>query len=150
VVAIGSVLAVGLRYYGLPTAVFVSAWVCLTPWLPAELLYTHYDGIAVVYTLLALALLLVPTRCRLTGHVAAGAAFGLAVNCTQVAAIMGAAFLPSWIVLNRACGARWMVQAALCVLGGFIFGYVAPILILEMEFPGYGFASAINSFFTAL
>jgi hypothetical protein len=149
VAAIGSVLAISWRYYGLPTAVFVSAWVCLTPWLPAQLLYTHYDGIAVIYTLLALALILVPTRWRFTGHVAAGAAFALAVNCTQLAATIGVAFLPGWIVLNRACGTRWMVQAALCVLGGFVLGYAAPILILEAEFPGYGFASAANSFFTA-
>jgi hypothetical protein len=149
VIAIGSVLAIGWRYYGLPTALFVSAWVCLTPWLPAQLLYTHYDGIAVIYTLLALALVLVPTRWRFTGHVAAGAAFALAVNCTQLAATMGAAFLPGWIVLNRACGARWMVQAALCVFGGFVIGYAAPIFILETEFPGFGFASAANSIFTA-
>jgi hypothetical protein len=149
-VAIGSILAIGWRYYGLPTAVFASAWACLTPWLPAQLLYTHYDGIAIIYTLLALALLLVPTRWRFTGHVAAGAAFALAVNCTQLAATMGAAFLPGWIVLNRACGTRWIVHAALCVFGGFVLGYAAPILILETEFPGYGFTSAAKSFITAL
>jgi hypothetical protein len=150
VVAIGSVLAIGWRYYGLATAAFVSAWACLTPWLPAQLLYTHYDGIAVIYTLLALSLLVVPTRWRLTGHLAAGAAFALAVNCTQLAATMGAAFLPGWIVLNRARGTRWMVQAALCVFVGFVVGYAAPIFILETEFPGFGFASAANSIFTAL
>ena len=148
-VATASVFAIGWRYYGLATAVFVSAWLCFTPWLARSLTWTHYDGFSVVYLLLAGALLLVPVRWRLTGHTAAGAVFGLAVNCNLLLLVVGAAFVPGWLVINRDRGARWIIYAVLCLLAGLVVSFAASILILEAEFPGIGFASAATTLSTS-
>lgn len=148
--AIFSVYAIARRYYGLATAVVVSAWVCFTPWLPRSLLWTHYDGVAVVYLLIAAALLLAPSTWRLSAHGAAGAVFALAVNCNQLLFAMGAAFLPGWLVMNRHYGATWIARAVLCLLGGFVLSYALLIFVLSFESPGNGLEATRSAISTAV
>jgi hypothetical protein len=144
-----SVYAIARRFYGLATAVFAGSWVCFTPWLPRSLLWTHYDGAAVVYVLMASALLLVPSTRKYIAHAAAGTVFALAVNCNLLLVAVGAAFLPGWLLFHRNHGANWIARAGLCLLGGFVLSYIVLILALDLEFPGNGLRANIVTLLTA-
>lgn len=124
-IAAGSVYAIAIRSYGIGTAVLATAWLLFIPWLPRSLLWTHYDGFAIVYLLVALALLVIPIRRSLIAHVFAGAAFSLAVNCNLFGISIGGAFAPSWWILYRQNGWRWMASHGLAAFFGFLVTYIA-------------------------
>jgi hypothetical protein len=136
ITAAGAVFAIARRYYGVATGVFVAAWLCFTPWLIRSLLWTHYDGIAVVYLLVVAAFILVPRRYRRGWHAAAGAALSLAVNCNFIVLAVGGVFLPSWLVLHHAESLKWKTSALACVVAGFVIGYAVLTFAFTLEFPG--------------
>jgi hypothetical protein len=148
-IATAAVYAISRRYYSLAAAVFVAAWLCFTPWLPRSLLWTHYEGFAVVYMLAAAAFLLVPAKWEFAGHAAAGVALAFAVNCNFLVVAVAGVFLPSWLILHRGYDMSRMLSLALCVLGGFILCYAALILGLDLEQPDSGFAGMAATFSAA-
>ncbi|MEM9574142.1 MAG: hypothetical protein AAF870_02805, partial [Pseudomonadota bacterium] len=107
--ATGSVFAIAHRFYGRLVAILVACWVCLLPWLPRALYWTHYDGFAVTYLLIAIALLTVPTRYRLAAHFGAGLFWMMAINCQIYLLAVGGLFLASWAILNSRETVGWFV-----------------------------------------
>lgn len=78
-IAVGVVHAIAAPRVGRTSALGLSAAVGLTPWLPVQLLWTHYDGFATVYLLLAVWFLVGGPSSRRRGLLA-GVALALVVN----------------------------------------------------------------------
>ena len=96
-VATAAVLALVAPRVGPVVAVGLGAAVALTPWLPRQLLWTHYDGVAAVYLMLVAWLLLGDARHRWR-QVAAGALLGLVVNTNLAFGVLAAAAVLAWLV----------------------------------------------------
>lgn len=129
--ASASVFSIARRFYGISTAAFAAVWLCFIPWLPRSLLWTHYDGFATVYLLIAAACLIAPTRRIVLGHMVAGAAYALAVNCNLLLLAIGGLFAPSWFILNRQRGFTWIVRHGCAALAGFASAYLVLVLIFS-------------------
>ena len=142
--AAAAVFTIGLRFYGTRTAFLAVTWLCFTPWLPRSLLWTLYDGVGVVYLLIGMAFLVVPTRRWRYGHAAAGAFFALAVNCNLLLLAVGGLFIPGWLFINRRRGDRWLDHAVVLALCGFLSMYLVLALALYVEFPEQNFLSRVR------
>ena len=139
--AVTAVCAIGLRFYGFAPALLVAVWLSFVPWLPRSLMWTYVDGFSVVYLLVGMALLLVPTNRRLISHAAAGAVFALAVDCNLFALAVGGLVGPGWLYFYRREGLAWLVRAVLAVASGFAVAYVIMALLVYADFPGSGLFS---------
>jgi hypothetical protein len=137
--AVTAVFSIGTRFYGFVSAILAAVWLSFTPWLPRSLLWTNYDGMAVVYLLVGMALLLVPVHRRLISHVAAGVSFALAVNCNLTVLAVCVLLGPGWVFFYRREGVAWLGRALLALAVGFFGTYLALALILYVQFPQYGF-----------
>lgn len=111
------------RYFGFAVGIISACWLCLVPWLLRSIAWTHYDGFATVYALIALAFLLVPQRRRFLGHAVAGFFLALSVNCNLHLLVVAGTFAPSWIWLNRDIGIRRVLGLILAIALGFIASY---------------------------
>ena len=143
--AAAAVFVIGLRFYGCAPAILAAVWLSFTPWLPRSLLWTHPDGMAVVYLLLGVALLIVPARGRLIYHLAAGAAFAFAVNCNLFLLAICGVLGPAWVYFYRNEGIAWLARALLALAVGFFGAYLVLALFLYFRFPGYGFLFELTS-----
>lgn len=96
-VAVAVVVALAAPRVGHLAAVGLGAAVAMTPWLPRQLLWTHYDGFAAVHLLVASWLLLGDPgrRWRLF---AAGVALSLVVNTNLAFAVLVATGVVAWVV----------------------------------------------------
>lgn len=137
--AAAAVFMIGTRFFGYGPAIFAVVWLIFTPWLPRSLLWTHYDGAAIVYVLVGTACVLVPTKRRLLWHAAAGVAFALAVNCNLMLLAVCGLLGPAWTVFYWREGIAWLTRAVLALAAGFFGAYLAIALALYLKFPGYGF-----------
>jgi hypothetical protein len=137
--AVAAVFAIGIRFGGYATAILAAVWLSFAPWLPRSLLWTYPDGVAVVYMLVGIALLIVPTKRRLVYHVAAGAAFALAINCNLILLAFCGLLGPGWAFFYRREGIVWLALAVFCLAVGFFAAYLAMALLLYIQFPGHGF-----------
>lgn len=111
------------RYFGFSVAILSISWLCFIPWLLRSISWTHYDGFATVYFLIALAFVLVPERHRFLGHAAAGFFLALAVNCNLHLLMVAGLFAPSWLWLNRKNGPYRLLGLTLAISLGFVAGY---------------------------
>lgn len=111
------------RYFGFATAVLTISWLCFIPWLLRSISWTHYDGFATVYFLVALAFILVPQRHRVPAYVIAGFSLALAVNCNLHLLMIAGLFVPSWFWMNRKIGVLPAIRLTLAIIFGFIAGY---------------------------
>ena len=136
--AAGALFAIAFRYYGRGAAVLAVAWLCFIPWLPRSLLWTFYDGFSTVYLLIALALFIAPRRRRLVFSFAAGATCSLAINCNFLLFALTVAFAPSWWILNRSKGWRWLCKHALATVVGFLAAYTVLALAYRAQFSAGG------------
>lgn len=125
-VAVAVVVAVAAPRLGAIPALALAAAVGLTPWLPRQLLWTHYDGFATVHLLVAAWLLLGDPRSRWR-RVAAGVALGLVVNANLGYAVVVATGLAAWLVSLP--GPR---PARLRALGAVALGAVAIEAVLSV------------------
>ena len=148
--AAAAVFAIGMRFYGFAPALLAAVWLTFTPWLPRSLSWTYPDGVAVVYLLVGTALLVVPTRRRLICHVAAGAAFALAVNCNLFLLAICGLLGPGWAFFYRREGILWLARAVLALAAGFFATYLAMALFMYIEFPSYGLFFELVSIRTAI
>lgn len=94
-IAVLATIAMARPRIGRAGAVAVGAAVALTPWLPRQLLWVHYDGFAVTYVLVAAWLLLGPVEQRWR-RLAAGAVLGLAVNANLGISVIAAGLTLGW------------------------------------------------------
>ena len=117
--AVAAVFAIGIRFGGYATAILAAVWLSFAPWLPRSLLWTYPDGIAVVYMLVGIAFLIVPTKRRLVYHVAAGAAFALAINCNLILLAFCGLLGPGWAFFYRREGIVWLARGRLLSRGRF-------------------------------
>ncbi|MEM9574141.1 MAG: hypothetical protein AAF870_02800 [Pseudomonadota bacterium] len=122
--ASGSAFLIAQRFYSKPAAILVACWMCLIPWLPLQLYWTHYDGFGTAYLLAAMMLLTVPIRYRLAMHFAAGFFWLLAINCQVYLLAIGGVFIVPWVVLNPGRNFAWYAYHAAAVLAGLAFGYL--------------------------
>jgi hypothetical protein len=148
--AAASVVVIGLRFYGLAAALLAAVWLSFTPWLPRALLWTYVDGFAVAYLLVGTTWLVVPTRRRLISHVAAGAAFALAVNCNVFVLAICGLLGPGWAFFYRRERIGWLARATLALAVGFFATHFALALMAYLEFPAYGLSLAFASFRSAI
>ena len=148
--AVAATFAIGLRFYGFAPALLAAVWLSFTPWLPRALLWTYPDGFAAVYVLVGTACLLVPTRKRLIGHVAAGAAFALSADCNLFLLAICGLLGPGWAFFYRRDGVVWLARAILALAVGFFGTYLVMALFLYIRFPGYGFSFELRSIQEAL
>jgi len=137
--AAAAVFTIGVRFLGYAPAILAATWLCFIPWLPSAIFRTHYDGTAVVYLLVGAAFLLVPTRRRLAAHVAAGAAFALAVNCNLFLLTICGLLGPGWIYFYRREGAKFLTSAIVALGAGFLGAYLILAIILYVQYRRYGF-----------
>ena len=145
-VAVAAVFAIGIRFYSIATATLAAVWLSFTPWLPRSLLWTYPDGMAVVYLLVGIAFLLVPSARRLTGHVIAGVAFMLAINCNLTLLAISGLIVPGWFFFYRREGIGWIARAILAVAFGVFASYLALALIFYIKFPAYSFSFELATF----
>ena len=148
--AVAAVFTIGMRFYGYAPAILAAVWLSFTPWLPRALLYTHYDGVAVVYLLIGAAFLFVPTIRRLTCHVVAGAAFALAVDCNLFLLAICGLLGPGWFFFYRREGIVWLSRTILALAVGFFGTYLALALLLHVQYPVYGFSFELSSITEAI
>ncbi len=130
--------ALGRRLGGPAAGVLIAGLVALTPWLPRQLLWTHYDGFAAVYLLVGTALLAVPVRrrWRAAGELAAGAAFALAVNTNlSIAAVVAVTGLGWWALRWEPGRGRRLILPSLRLVGGFFATSGVLALVLRAIFP---------------
>lgn len=137
--AASAVFILGLRYFNYRVAVLATAWLCFTIWLPRSLLWTYYDGTAVVYLLLAITTLLAPVRRRVSTYAAAGSVFALAVNCNVTTLAVGGLLAPGFLLVYRRQGHISLVVSVLAILAGFCLTYLVLAGALYLEFPEKGF-----------
>ena len=123
--AVAAVFSIGVRFYGYAPAILAGVWLSFTPWLPRSLLWTYPDGIGVVYLLVGVALLLVPSRRRLTYHALAGSAFALAVDCNLFLLLVCGLLGPGWVFFYRREGIAWLARALLALGAGFFGIFLA-------------------------
>ena len=143
--ATAAVFAVGSRFYGFAPAVLAAVWLAFTPWLPSALSWTYPDGAAVVYVLVGVACLVVPTRRRLIWHIVAGSALALAVNCNLFLLVICGLIGPSWALLYRRERISWLAQAILSLAVGFFGTFLILALLFYLRFPAYGFTFELRS-----
>lgn len=139
---------IALRYYGFSVGVIAAAWLCFVPWLLRSISWTHYDGFATAYLIIALAFLIASHRHHYAGHFAAGFFFALAVNCNLHLLLIGGAFAPSWLILNRRHDLRTIIFLTIAFCGGFVAGYGALQIIFSITIGNYRLfieQAAINS-----
>lgn len=121
-----AVLIMAARRAGPLPALATSAAIALTPWLPRQLLWTHYDGVATVYLLLAV-LLLTSERRSTPRMLLAGSLLGLFINANLAYGIIVISGLGAWVV--TAFGSR---QERLRQLLGIGAGIVLSELLLSV------------------
>lgn len=121
------------RYFNFATGVLTIAWLCFIPWLLRSVSWMYADGFATVYTIVGLAFLLVPIQRRRLGHLAAGLAFALAINCNLHLLIIIGAFVPSWFVLNRKEDARSKLSLIGSAAAGLFLGYAILQLLFSLQ-----------------
>lgn len=129
---------IGARLGGRASGVLVAGLVALTPWLPRQLLWTHYDGFATVYLLVGTALLAVPRRPRrrAVAEVLAGISFALAVNANLILLAVVAATGLGWWALRWERGRPGGLVVPTLRLGcGFLLGSGVVALVLRVLFP---------------
>jgi len=96
-VAVLAAIGISRRVLGRAGALSVGAAVALTPWLPRQLLWVHYDGFAATYLLVAAWLLLGPVEQRWRRPIA-GVVLALAVNANLAVLVL---------VAGRSWGGSW-------------------------------------------
>jgi hypothetical protein len=138
-VAAASTFALGLRYFGYRCAFFATAWICFTPWLPRELFLTMYDGTAVVYFLLAIAILLTSAKRGAMAYATAGSLGALAVNCYPTMLAVAGLLAPGLMVVHKRHSRTPLVFCVLTALAGFVLTYLVLMVALYVEFPDKGF-----------
>jgi hypothetical protein len=148
--AVAAVFAIGMRFYGYAPAILAAVWLSFVPWLPRSLFWTYPDGIAVVYLLVGIAFLIVPTKRRLAYHFAAGAAFALAINCNLILLAYCGLLGPGWGFFYRREGIVWLARALCALAVGFFATYLLMTLLLYVQFPAYGFLFELVSIRTAI
>ena len=134
--ASAAVYAIGKRFYGYAGAFAGTCWLCLLPWLPRSIFWTYVDGTATIYLLIAISLLIVPSRRRLLCYVFAGAVFALAVNCNFLLLPVGLTFAPGWLYLNRTQGIRWVCLGSLTIISGFCAAYLGLGVLMHVASDG--------------
>ena len=144
--ATASVFIIGLRFYGFTVALLGAVWLTFTPGLPRGLLWTYVDGFAVAYLLVGAAFLIVPIRRRLICHVAAGAAFGLAVNCNIFVFAICGLLGPGWVFFYRHERITWLARAVLLLALGFLAAHLALALMAYAQVPKYGLTLSFELF----
>ncbi|HEX9366960.1 MAG TPA: hypothetical protein VF921_10040 [Vicinamibacterales bacterium] len=135
--ALGSLWAIAHRYYGARVAGFCLVLFALQPVLVRSLLWDHIDGFATTY-LLAGAVCLIgissnpgPVLCA-----AAGACLALATNCYPLTVVVGALFLPAWLVLQPSGTSMRRRVVRVAIAGaGFLSVAVLLALVLYVELP---------------
>jgi hypothetical protein len=128
---------IGRRFGGRTTGLLAAASIAFVPWLPRQLLWTHYDGFATVYLLVAVALLIVPTseRSRRWAEVAAGIAFAAAVNANLAIVAVVATLVPGWLLFRAYPGVRPTARAVGRVGAGFVGASLLVASVLNRLYP---------------
>ncbi len=148
--AVASVFVIGVRFYGFAAALLAAVWLSFTPGLPRALLWTYVDGVATAYLLVGAALLVVPTRRRLTGHAVAGTAFAFAVNCNIFVLAICALLGPGWAFFYRRERIVWLARATFALALGFLAAHFALALMAYFQFPAYGLSLSFKSIRSAI
>ena len=140
VAALGSVYAVARRHQGVQTAVIVTAFLAVCPWLPRALMWDYVDGAAISFVLVGIYFLL-GSRARMPIRwVAAGVFFSLAVNCNIFVLVVVGAFLFAWTCYGfRARSVRRRVIALAWVGGGMLALQLALATFMAVAYPTAGF-----------
>ena len=136
------------RFFGWGTAIVAVSWLCLIPWLFRSIAWTHYDGFATAYLLIAMAFLLAPRNHRLIAHIAAGFFLALAVNCNLHVLMVAGLFAPSWLWLNRQVRITNLMLLALSIAVGFFAGYAVLQMLFSLAIGSFRVfieAAALNS-----
>jgi len=129
-VAVLAAIGISRRVLGRAGALSVGAAVALTPWLPRQLLWVHYDGFAATYLLVAAWLLLGPVEQRWRRPIA-GVVLALAVNANLAALVLVAGAVLGWI-LAVDLPFRERVRGVVGVAVGFIAAELALSLVLRI------------------
>lgn len=108
-------------------ALLLSVTLTLTPWLPRQLLWVHYDGFSATYLLAAAWLLAGAGMTGRLRRVLAGFLLGLAVNANLVIAVIASGAAIAWAASVRAPARRRCI--GLLEIGA---GLVAAELLLSL------------------
>ena len=129
IAALAVVAIIAPRAGAVPAATLAAA-VTLTPWLPQQLLWTHYDGPAAVLLLVAGALLLGDAESTWR-QVAAGALLALVINSNLGFAVVVASGVVAWAVAAP-LARRERLRALLRIAAGGLAALVALSLTVRL------------------
>jgi hypothetical protein len=147
VAALGAVYAIARRLQGVPTAVVVTTFLVVCPWLPRALVWDYVDGAGIAFMLVGIYFLLASRAPMPVRWAAAGAFFSLAVNANLFLASIIGIFGLSWLcfgfrsrsVRRRLVAVGWLVGAALTV-------QLALATFMAIAYPTAGFFYVGKSF----
>ncbi|MEY3019524.1 MAG: hypothetical protein RLZZ272_508 [Actinomycetota bacterium] len=148
--AAAAMARIGWRLGGPALAVLGATLVTLVPWLSRQLLWTHYDGFAATYLLLAAALLVGRRRPSPWAELGAGVLLGLAVNTNLVMFGMCGALGLAWIIARRHDPLRAVLPSVGRVVLGVALALLATSLVLSTWYPDGPFFSETVAFRFAL
>jgi len=135
VLAGAAIAALGRRLGGTPLAALGVVALVLVPWLSRQLLWTHYDGIAAIYLLVAAVLLLVPVRRRGLAEFGAGVFVALAINANVVLVALTGVAVVAWIVGRRHDVLRDVLASGARVLAGMAATFSLLSLRIALWYP---------------
>lgn len=145
-----SIAAIGRRLGGSPIAILGIVLVVFVPWLPRQLMWTHYDGFIATYLLAATALLLAPTgRRRSVAELAAGASFALTINGQFVSIAFIGAFGIAWLILRGRDPLRTLLASIGRLAAGAAIAFLALSVRLSRWYPEGPFFSETVAWRTA-
>lgn len=134
-----TVFGVSKKFFSVSVSVFWAVFFAFNPWILLSLLSDHYDGVAAIYLLAGVGLLVIEDRSSSAKSFFAGMMFALATNTnTFTFAIAGAFGLP-WLITQWGLPYRRIVAKTAWIVGGFVGAYVVMGSAMALFYPAFGF-----------
>lgn len=145
-----AVFGLALNYSSIKSAAFVAIWFCFNPWPVRAIMWDYPDGAVLAYLLLTIYLVTSIHSRVVLAHAAAGAVFSFALNSNPMALLVGAAFLPTWLVIHwRAKLLKWLSYGSVFVIGAALC-YIVIMCAQYLEAPDLGFGRELTTWMIAL